>query len=417
VTAVDPARLVRGALWHGAIAGAAPNSLFVVAAGKGACPMASALHECEGPRVAAGVVAGPRVGDRPIPAPFEWFDAAHPLPDATSGRAAERALTLAARSRDRGTFVLLLSGGASSMLALPAEGLTLDDKARAAHALMHLGVPIEQLNTVRKHLSAIKGGRLARAAGHSVTLAISDVHGEAADPSAIGSGPTLGDPSTYAGALAIAARAAERMPEAVIAHLEAGTRGEREETVKPGDPCLERATFEVIGTRDIAMAAAERAARHEGYVTHRIEAATSGEAREAAALFATEALKASMGSTAPFCVIASGETTVRVRGQGRGGRNQEFVLSLVPLLERLAEARTVAVAIASAGTDGIDGPTNAAGAIADTSTPMRAARAGLSVDDALDRNGAYDFFLPLDDLIVWGPTGTNVGDIHVMLVA
>jgi glycerate 2-kinase len=409
---------VRGALWHGAIDQAAPNSLFVVAAGKGAWPMASALYECEGPRVAAGLVSGPRVGDRPIPGPFEWFDAGHPSPDAASERAAERALTLANRSRDRGTLVLLLSGGASAMLAMPAGSLTIDDKARTAHALMHAGVPIDELNVVRKHLSAIKGGRLAAAAGDAITLAISDVHGPAAgDPSVIGSGPTLGDPSTFAEALAIVSRAGDAIPPAIVEHLAAGVRGEHEETIKPGDARLSRGAFEMIGTRDLAMAAAARAARHEGYLTHVLEPATWGEARDAATLFATEALKASMGSASPVCVVASGETTVRVRGPGRGGRNQEFVLALVPLLERLAEARTVAVVIASAGTDGIDGPTNAAGAIADTTTPARAARAGLSADDALDRNGAYDFFLPLDDLILWGPTGTNVGDIHVMLIA
>ena len=372
--------------------------------------MASAF--CEENAVDAGVVAGPRPADgASLPRRLEWIDAAHPLPDPSSARAARSALALAARARGDGTLVVLLSGGASSMLAAPA-GIGLAEKGAAASALMAAGVGIAGLNCVRKHLSSIKGGWLAAAARTSVTLALSDVHTPVEDdPAVIGSGPTSADPSTYAEALGIITASGVRVPAAVLDHLSRGVRGEIAETPKPGDPRLARASFHVIGSRRTALAGAEAAARRLGYAVRVIEAPTSGEARDAALAFVRSGVKALGDSQGPVCVIGAGETTVTVRGDGSGGRNQEFVLAAVPLVAGFSAA-----VLASVGTDGIDGPTTAAGAIADETSAQRAADAGLDQAESLSRNDAHGFFRSLNDLIEWGPTGTNVGDVHVLLL-
>jgi hydroxypyruvate reductase len=360
-------------------------------------------------RPIAGVGSGPP-GERPAPSGLEWFAGTHPYPNAASEAAGRRALAGAADSRQNGALVVLLSGGASSLLAVPADGLSLEDKISTARALMHAGAPIEDLNCVRKHLSGVKGGRLAAAAGRSLTLSISDVHGAVPDdPSVIGSGPTVADPTTFAEALAIVREAgvAALIPPVVVAHLERGA----DETPGPGDPRLAGSSYEVIGTRHIAMDGAARVARELGYDVEVIPAASTGEARVAGAAFADEALRRTATAGRPVCVVASGETTVRVTGPGRGGRNQEFALGA---MSAIAAAGAYAV-LGSAGTDGVDGPTDAAGAIVDSSSSGRAAAAGLDANDALRNNATYDFFLALGDLILWGPTGTNVGDIHVVL--
>jgi glycerate 2-kinase len=362
-----------------------------------------------GPIALTGVVSGAR-GEGSLPEGLQWFAATHPAPNSESEAAGRRALAGARASHDDGVLVVLLSGGASSLLAVPAPGLSLDDKIQTARALMNAGVAIADLNSVRKHLSAIKGGRLAAAAGRSITWAISDVHGPVADdPSVIGSGPTVGDPSTFADALSIVrgSPALGAIPPAVLAHLQQGS----DETPPPGDPRLAAASYEVIGTRLLAMEGAARAARDRGYDVAIVREASVGEAREAGARFAAEALRHATAGDRRICVIASGETTVRVSGTGRGGRNQEFALGA---MDEVADA-TVDAILASVGTDGIDGPTDAAGALVDRTTRDRAAAAALDPGAALADNAAYDFFNALSDLIIWGPTGTNVGDIHLLL--
>ena len=361
---------------------------------------------------AIGLVAGPRGAQLDLPPGFEWFDASHPYPDDASEAAGRRALALAADSRTRGVLLVLLSGGASSMLAVPATGISLADKIETGRALMNAGVAIADLNCVRKHLSAIKGGRLAAAAQQTVTLAISDVHGPVPDdPAVIGSGPTAADPTTYSDALNVVRRSgvASSLPPAVIAHLQRGD----DESPKPGDPRLSASSYEVIGNRRMAMEATAGAARARGYAVRLVEAATCGEARDAGEAFAAAALREQAGG--PFCVIASGETTVHVRGPGRGGRNQEFALGALGMIDWAAAAGATVV-LASAGTDGIDGPTDAAGAIVDGTTTRRARQLGQQAQAALASNGAYDYFEPLGDLLTWGPTGTNVGDLHVLLI-
>jgi glycerate-2-kinase len=340
--------------------------------------------------------------------------AAHPDPDERSERAGRRALALAATVPSGGTLLVLLSGGASALLCVPAPGLTVADKAAAARALMADGVSIAELNAVRKHLSDVKGGRLGAAAGWRVrTLAISDVHGPVADdPSVIGSGPTVPDTTTFADALAVVQRSRAEIPAAVRRHLEAGAKGLRVET--PKDTGGAPADVEVIGNRRTAMAGAAAAAAALGYEVQLVEAASSGEARVAGRVFAERALAA--GGGRPVCVIGAGEPVVTVSGDGRGGRNQEFVLGAAPVLHAAGEAGMRALC-ASAGTDGTDGPTDAAGAIVTTASVRRARASGLDIDAALARNDAYPLLAALGDLLTWGPTGTNVGDLHVLLRA
>lgn len=352
-----------------------------------------------------------------VPAGFEWFDGEHPLPGFSSECAGRRALDLAHRAaRDDVALVVLLSGGASATLAAPAPGLTLADKVATTRTLLRAGVAIDRLNAVRKHLSAVKGGRLAAIAGGALTLAISDVHGPLADdPATIGSGPTVADPTTFAEAIDVIERAGveESVPAAVMSHLRRGG----EETPKPGDARLAQSQFHVIGNRHTSMSGGLSAAASRGYVTHAIEAATSGEARVAGDSFARVAVAFAETCPRPCCILGSGETTVRVRGEGRGGRNQEFALGAAPVLEDWSRAHLRQVVLASAGTDGIDGPTDAAGAFADDSTLTRARAASLDPARALLANATYDFFCALGDLIVWGPTGTNVGDVHAAVIS
>ena len=335
--------------------------------------------------------------------------AGHPLPDAASVQAGRASLELARQAGDRALLVLL-SGGASAMLCAPADGITLEEKAAATRVLMNTGVDIHDLNCVRKHLSDIKGGRLAAAARSSLTLAISDVHHPIEDdPATIGSGPTAADPTTFAQALEIAS-AVGGLPAAVMNRLRRGAAGALEETIKPGDPRLRDAHFSIVGNRRTALAAAADCAGALGYAVAVVGEPTSGEANLAARTFMARAEQHFRDAGGPVCVLAAGETTVNVVGHGRGGRNQQFALAAAAELS--IRRATVLV---SAGTDGIDGPTPAAGALVESTTCDRAIRAGLSRERALADNDAYPFFERLGDLIVTGPTGTNVGDIQILL--
>jgi glycerate-2-kinase len=404
-------RLVTAALSRGLLQGVRPR--LIVAAGKAAWPMAAAVSDLA--PGARGIVAGTPIGGRVPPPGLRPFEAGHPVPNAASVDASTIALEYAGTLSKEDVLLVLLSGGASAMLAAPAEGLSLDDKIGATTALLRAGVAIDGMNTVRKHLSRIKGGRLAAASsGRTITLALSDVHGHAEDdPGVIGSGPTVPDRTTFADAVRVIRECGAGVPPAVMVHLERGASGELEETPKPGDSRLAASAFAIIGNRHTALEAALRAARDRGYVSHVLPSATTGEAREAAQRFFAEARGLASEGERPLCILAAGETTVTVRGDGKGGRNQEFALALAPTIGAFGRA----AAFASAGTDGIDGPTDAAGAIVDSSTLDRAARAGVDWRMSLAANDAYRFFEPLGDLVRWGPTGTNVGDLQVCLVA
>jgi glycerate 2-kinase len=372
--------------------------------------MADAAIRSLGEAVRGGVVITPHEILAP---PLEAIAAGHPTPSAASERAGRRALEIARATVADDLLFVLLSGGASSLMAAPAPGVSLADKSATTARLLHEGADIHALNTVRKHLSAIKGGWLAAAAaGRCCTLAISDVVGD--DPSVIGSGPTVGDETTFEQALGVLDHfgGAQSYPAAVVRHLADGARGATPETPKPGDARLARATTTIVGGRRDAMDGAAREAGARGYHVLRIDDAVVGEARTTAVshVRAVLARAASMGR--PACIVSSGETTVHVTGRGTGGRNQEFALASAALLRE-----TTSAMLASAGTDGVDGPTDAAGAMADSTTLARAAALGLRPSHYLDDNDAYAFFTRVGDLIKTGPTGTNVGDLQVILLA
>lgn len=387
----------------------------VVAAGKAAAEMASAFVSAVPGAGASGLIASPQPGTPP--ANLDWFDVGHPVPTEGSVAAGRRALALAERLMPDEVMVLLLSGGASAGLAAPMAGLTLADKSAATSVLLRSGVAIDGLNCVRKHLSAIKGGRLALAArGRIVTLAISDVVDPAPDdPAVIGSGPTTPDPTTFSEALAIcrAAAGAGDLPRAALDTLERGARGEIEESPKPDDARLAGAAYHLIGSRRDAVEGAARTARKLGYSVSIVDQPVTGEARKAGEGYVRTIARLAHERPRPLCIVSAGETTVRVTGNGRGGRNQEFALATAfHLVRRFSEA-----VVASVGTDGIDGPTDAAGALVDTTTPARATDRGLHrPEHYLAANDSYTFFQALDDLIRTGPTDTNVGDFQVALI-
>jgi hydroxypyruvate reductase len=391
--------------------------VWVIAAGKAAVAMARTALAVLGDRVRGGLVISPNV-DVPAIDPLLHLSGEHPQPGAGSEAAGRRALGFAARIPADAACLMLISGGASSLMTVPVDGISLSDKRATTGVLLRSGADIHALNTVRKHLSAIKGGRLAAACqASSRTLVLSDVVDD--DPSVIASGPTVADRSTYADALAVVDRFGGRgaYPAAVVAHLVRGARGEAPESPKPGDPRLARAQTQVIGGRRDAMGGAAAEAERRGYRVLLIEEAVVGEARAAGADLATRVLDLATGDARGgdegVCVIASGETTVHVRGQGLGGRNQELALACAAVLARSHRS----IVLASVGTDGIDGPTEAAGAIVDTTTIARAAAAGLPAPATfLDDNNTHAFFEALDDLIRTGPTGTNVGDLQVALL-
>jgi glycerate 2-kinase len=387
--------------------------LRVIAVGKAAPFMAHAFAEHVGGHLREGIVIGTHL---PIALPphFTWMPSSHPLPDEHSVSAGRRALELARHTPPDETLVVLLSGGASALMAVPAADLTIEDKRTTVNALLRGGADITQLNTVRKHLSAVKGGRLAAAApGPTVCLAISDVVGD--DVSVIGSGPTVPDPSTYRDAWGYVVQLGlkDRLSPAVSAYLQAGVEGRLEETPKPGDARLERSITRVIGGRMNAMEGAREAARSLGYDAVIVNDAIVGEARTVAPALLERARALASGRTGPLCVIASGETTVKVVGTGKGGRNQEMALAAAAPLA--ADGRRADTAVASIGTDGIDGPTDAAGALADSTTMSRATQRSLDPAAYLADNNAYAFFAALDDLIITGPTTTNVGDVQIIL--
>jgi glycerate 2-kinase len=400
VRAAGAGALVRRALADSELASRlrAATRVDVIAAGKAARGMLDAF-------TAACPVPLGRVTTATAP------EAGHPLPTEGSVAAARRALDLARTTDREGLLVVLISGGASAMMALPVDGVTLAEKQATVRLLLTRGADIHQLNTVRKHLSAIKGGQLAAASRARVTtLAISDVIGD--DLSIIASGPTVPDATTFAAALQVLDERGGRAtyPAAVVQHLERGAAGSIPETPKQGDPRLAHSTARVIGNRFTAVDGARSAADALGYHVRVIEKPVTGEARAAGPVL-LHAARALMDSTGKRCVLAAGETTVTVTGNGTGGRNQELALAMLPHLRDLGED----VVAASVGTDGIDGPTDAAGAVVDSTSRARAAAAGLAGEAYLADNNSYAFFEALDDLIRTGPTGTNVGDLQIIL--
>ncbi|RPJ82458.1 MAG: DUF4147 domain-containing protein [Acidobacteria bacterium] len=380
--------------------------------GKAAPFMARAAVDIIGARLSGGLVVGTHC-PAPLPAGLRWIESSHPAPDHRSVLAGSAGLELAQGLAPGEVLLVLVSGGASSLLAAPREGTTLDDKRATTRTLLRAGADIGALNTVRKHLSAVKGGQLAVAAsGRVVALVVSDVVGD--DPATIGSGPTVPDPTSFADAWRVLEKygGVAVYPPAVVRLIQAGMEGKAAETPKPGDPRLARAITKVIGSGIAAVRGAASAAVALGYDVATIQEPVVGEARDAGRRFAERARTVAAPLGRPACVLARGETTVQVKGDGRGGRNQELALAAAIALGELG----VEGAVLSGGTDGIDGPTDAAGAIADPGTLDRARRHGLDPVDFLDRNDTYNFFAPLGDLLLTGPTDTNVGDVQILLL-
>ena len=378
--------------------------------------MAAAAKRLLGDRIRSGLIVGvlPAATAAGDTISFPMVLGGHPMPTAESERGGREALALVSSLQEDETLVVLLSGGASALMAVPAEGITLADKQATTNQLLRAGADIHALNTVRKHVSAIKGGWLAaRAPGECRAFAISDVVGD--DLSVIGSGPTVPDATTFGDALDVLRRfgGEDAYPASVLRRVSQGAAGHVVETPKPGDMRMQRVQTHVIGGRRDAMDGASQEAATRGYEVLRIDDAVVGEARVAgpAHFRASIARAATVGR--PVCIVSSGETTVRVTGNGKGGRNQEFALACA---EPLASAGVTA-AVISVGTDGIDGPTDAAGALVDHTTISRAGAAKLHPATFLNRNDAYSFFDPLGDLIMTGPTGTNVGDLQLILLA
>lgn len=383
--------------------------LFVIAAGKAAAPMAAAIEEQLGEWIDSGLAVTKDGHETPLKT-IELLQASHPVPDQRSQYAAQKILDLLRQTTAEDLVITLISGGGSALLASPAAGLTLADKMTVTDLLLGCGASIDEINCVRKHLSSIKGGQLAYAAAPAamLTLVVSDVIGDPLD--VIASGPTVPDPTSYRDALAVlrSYKLLNQCPESVIRHLTDGEHGRIPETPKPGE-LLPNCRTRIIAGNSLALQAARQEAEALGYQCQIYDSRLNGEARLAAEQLARTAIQRGKPSS---CLLAGGETTVTLKGSGMGGRNQEFAL---------AAARVISgeegLVILAAGTDGTDGPTDAAGAIVDGDSIRRGQCSGLNATDCLRDNNSYPFHKASGDLLVTGPTRTNVMDIYLALLA
>jgi glycerate 2-kinase len=407
-----------GPLVHRALEGLAlppRGRVLVVGAGKASGAMATAAEAALGDRVADGVVAV-KDGHLAPTRRVRLLEAGHPVPDRRGAEAARAIRDLASTAAEDDLVLVLVSGGGSALTPAPAPPITLEEKQSLTRLLLRAGANINQLNAVRKHCSTLKGGQLARAAAPArvQALLLSDVIGNPLD--VIASGPTAPDASTFAEAMGILDRfdIRDQVAPSIVARLQQGMQGEIPETPKPGDPLFERVRNLVIGNNALVVDAAAAAARELGLTPLVLTRSLDGEAREVARRFAAMArdIREGRGPVAPpCCVIAGGETTVTVRGQGSGGRCQEFALSAAGELDGLP-----GVVVLAAGTDGSDGPTTAAGAIVDGESARRARAAGVDLSAHLADNSSHAALEALGDLLVTGPTNTNLLDLYLVVV-
>jgi len=390
------------------------DHIHVIGAGKAAAPMAAAIETLLGDAVSGGIVIVKYGHTRPL-GRIRLAEGGHPVPDADSLENARAIMEIAGSASEKDMVICLLSGGGSALLPLPAPGIGLKDKQQTIRILMACGASISEINTLRKHISAIKGGRLAQALFPStlLCLAISDVVGN--DLSTIASGPTVPDPTTFADCLDIinAYNLENRLPAPVLHHIQKGAADPEAETPKPGAPVFEKAYTYICADNRAALAAAADKARHLGYHTMVLSSMIEGETREVARMHGAmvrEVLQSGNPVSPPACLLSGGETTVTIQGNGKGGRNQEFCLAMV---DAIAEQNHIVVL--SAGSDGTDGPTDAAGAIISNQTARQAALAGLVPSRYLADNDAYTFFSRIQGLFFTGPTNTNVMDLRILL--
>jgi glycerate 2-kinase len=391
------------------------DTLSVIGVGKAGAAMASAVEALLGDRVRGGHIIVKYGHGGPV-TQVTVHEAGHPIPDEAGVQATRTLIDFVTGRGPRELLICLLSGGGSALSPAPVEGITLAEKQEVTRLLLACGATIHEINALRKHISRIKGGQLARLACPAtlITLVLSDVVGDPLD--VIASGPTVPDTSTFADCLEILRkyRLTDTVPIAIRRHLEAGVSGAIPETPKPGDPVFSRTQTVIIGRNLQALEAASRQAMALGYQPLILSSSIEGETREVAkvhAAIAREVVASGLPIAAPACILSGGETTVTLRGHGKGGRNQEFALALALDIDNIP-----GIAILSGGTDGTDGPTDAAGAIADWTTYSRAEQLGLHPRQALENNDAYPFFEHLGDLLITGPTQTNVMDVRIMLI-
>lgn len=389
--------------------------IIVVGAGKATASMARAIEGILGGRIHAGCICVKDGYTEPLAA-IECIEASHPVPDGRGMTGARRMLELLGCANERDLVISLISGGASALLPLPPAPITLDEKRATTTLLLKSGAAIDEMNTVRKHLSLVKGGNMARAVKGApvVNLMVSDVVGDHID--VIGSGPFTPDRSTFGDALRVLERygIADAVPTSVIQRIRAGAGGAIAENPADGDPAFRNVTNLVIASNIIALEAARREAKARGYNSIILSSLIEGDTRDAAfwhTRIAREIIATSNPVPRPACVISGGETTVAVRGDGLGGRNMEFALHAALFIDG-----SDACAIASIGTDGTDGPTDAAGAVIDGRTAGLAREKGIDIHEYADKNDSYHFHERMGTLIITGPTNTNVMDVRIMLV-
>jgi len=425
LAAADPARLIQRCLQvDGQVLRAGErlydltkhSDLYIVGAGKATARMALAVEALLGERIAGGIIIVKR-GHRIPLRKVEVVEAGHPIPDQTGVNATESIIRLLRRTQKTDLILCLISGGASALWCSPIEGLSLQDKQQTTQALLECGARIQEVNTIRKHTSGVKGGRLVEIVHPATVLSLilSDVIDDSLDN--IGSGPTAPDSSTFADCLSIVERygVGEMIPVAVRSFLKKGAAGEIVDTPKAGDPIFQKVQNLVIGNNQLALVAAKEKAEALGYQTLVLSSAIEGEAGKVAIdhmIMARNVLSGSRPIRPPACIISGGETTVTIRGDGLGGRNQEFALAAAIEIDGLG-----GVVAFSGGTDGTDGPTDAAGGIVDGTTVQRGRDKGLDARSYLERNDSYPFLRTVGDLLITGPTLTNVMDLRVVLIA
>lgn len=391
------------------------KDIYVVGAGKGAASMGKALEDILGDRIKDGVI-NVKYGYTADLKRIRLNEAGHPIPDEKGMKGAREIIDLLKKTGEDDLVICLITGGASALLPLPAEGISLKDKQLITDLLLRCGASIREINSIRKHISGIKGGNMARAAYPSrlITLILSDVIGDIID--IIGSGPTVHDNSTYSDCMEIFKNydLTEDIPASIIRQMERGINREIEETPSADDPIFSWYQNIIIGGNILTLKASLEKANSLGYNALILSSFIEGETADVAkvhAAIAKEIISSGSPLSPPACVISGGETTVTIHGEGKGGRNQEFVLAAAIEIDGLNN-----VVILSGGTDGTDGPTDAAGAIADGSTAGKAKKMGLDPYNYLRNNDSYHFFQKTKDLLITGPTNTNVMDLRVVLV-
>lgn len=391
------------------------KNILVTGAGKATAPMAAAIEDILGENITSGII-NVKYGHTANLNFIRLIEAGHPVPDKNGMHGADEILKLADSAKEDDLVLCLISGGGSALLVLPAEGITLKDKQDTIKILLSCGATIHEINTIRKHISKIKGGRLARAAypADMISLILSDVVGD--DLDVIASGPSVPDPSTFEESIKIFKKykITKNIPKAVVSHIRKGASGKIPETPKEADKIFKNTYNLIIAGNMEAINAARQESNKMGYKTLVLSSMIEGETRDVAKVhtaIAKEILKTGNPIPLPACILSGGETTVNITGSGLGGRNQEFVLAAAI---DIAERKNIVVL--SGGTDGGDGPTDAAGAIADTNTFKRAESMGLNPSRYLLNNDSYNFFKKLGDLLITGPTNTNVMDLRIMLI-